>query len=42
MERILATLPDIIRATGLTLSLTIVSILVGMGLGLVLAFGHPR
>ncbi len=40
MERILATMPDIIRATGLTLSLTIVSIIVGMVLGLLLAFGR--
>ncbi len=40
MERILATMPDIFMATGMTLALTIVSIVVGMLLGLVLALGR--
>jgi polar amino acid transport system permease protein len=40
MVRILATMPDIIRATGMTLSLTVVSILFGMVLGLLLALGR--
>ena len=40
MERILATMPDIFKATGMTLSLTVVSILFGMVLGLLLALGR--
>ena len=40
MERILATMPDIFKATGITLSLTVVSILFGMMLGLLLALGR--
>ena len=40
MVRILATMPDIFRATGMTLSLTVVSILFGMVLGLLLALGR--
>lgn len=40
MERILATMPDIIMATGMTLALTITSIIVGMILGLMLALGR--
>ena len=40
MDRILATLPDIFKATGMTLSLTIVSIFFGMILGLLLALGR--
>ena len=40
MERILATMPDLIKATGMTLSLTVASIIVGVLLGLALAFGR--
>jgi len=40
MERILATLPALLSATGMTMSLTVVSIVFGMLLGLVLALGR--
>lgn len=40
MDRILATLPDMILAAGMTLSLTVVSIFIGILFGLLLAFGR--
>jgi polar amino acid transport system permease protein len=40
MERIIQTIPDIINATGMTLSLTLLGIAIGMVLGLVLALGR--
>lgn len=40
MERMLATLPVLLEATGMTLSLTVASIIVGIFLGLLLAFGR--